>query len=71
MNQVLADACLPLFEDPLVLIGKSMLEGRAPCRVFANDRHHPTAAVVCSEKMGIGYAAGDATYAEALLAPLH
>ena len=63
---------LPLFRhNPHHAVAVACCEGLVPCRLFADDEAHPTAAVVVMERFGIGFAAGDAAHAPALLARLH
>ena len=66
-----ARALLPLFANPHHAIAVSCLEGRTACRVFADEADHPSAALVVLERFGIGFAAGQAQAAEALLGSLH
>lgn len=65
-------AALPLFtEKSTHVMAQSGCMGLVDCRVFADNEEHPQAAVLVLERFGIGYAAGDAAHAQALLERLH
>lgn len=67
-----ARLALPLFlKSPRHMIARSCCMGLTPCRVFADDVASPTAAVLVLKRFGIGFAAGDAAHAGALLAGLN
>lgn len=65
-------AALVLFQEKAThVIARSGCLGLVDCRVFADNAENPQAAVLVLERFGIGFAAGSAAYAEALLAHLH
>lgn len=51
-------------------IAISCCQGLVPCRAFADDADHPTAAIVVLERFGIAFAAGNAAHAPELLEQL-